>query len=265
MESSNIKQEPSVEFVLILPAREVKKVEVKREIIGKVDDKFKCKVCDKTFETKKKLKDHQRVHKPKVKCSICLEMVLPTHLKRHMQTHDPNRERNFECKNCSKAFATKDHLTKHFKTHEKSFICQECGEKFAENYQLEAHKLNHVNNKPFKCDLCPKAFSCKNSLVTHMKENHFSDSKIFNCKNCSYETKSSMAFNGHKRTHNKLFKCSKCAKKIPTSTDLKQHMAKHDDVKAFKCNQCDYAGKKDKYLSKHQKKYHSLNKIISTH
>jgi hypothetical protein len=77
MESSNIKQEPSVEFVLILPAREVKKVEVKREIVDEIYDEFKCKICDKTFETKQKLQNHQRNHKPKVECSICLKMILP--------------------------------------------------------------------------------------------------------------------------------------------------------------------------------------------
>jgi KRAB domain-containing zinc finger protein len=231
MENSIIKQEQSVEFVLILPAREVKKVEVKREI----DDELECKICDKIFETKKKLKNHQRdIHKPKVECSICLKMILPINLKKHMKTHDLNRKRNFKCEICFKVFATKDILNQHLKSHNKSFKCEKCDKKFAFKHQFEAHKLAHIEQNPLKCDLCPKTYVQKASLFTHMKENHISDSK--------------------------LFKCSKCDKKFLYSSLLKTHMATHEQVKAFKCNQCDYAGKTNGNLKKHIKLNHLIMK-----
>jgi competence CoiA-like predicted nuclease len=65
----NIKQEESVEFVLILPARnQTQQIKVKQENVEEVNDKFVCKVCDKKFNTKNNFKSHQRSHEDKIAC-----------------------------------------------------------------------------------------------------------------------------------------------------------------------------------------------------
>ncbi|KAJ6649922.1 Zinc finger protein [Pseudolycoriella hygida] len=54
---------------------------------------------------------------------------------------------------------------------EKKHLCNYCGKSttasFLSKGQLKVHERSHTLEKPFRCDVCDKAFSYRESLVTH--------------------------------------------------------------------------------------------------
>ncbi|CAG4933424.1 unnamed protein product [Colias eurytheme] len=78
------------------------------------DDPLECKICGKTFLTRKKLYLHNRLHNKTHECTI---------------------------KDCGKKFATKGDLQKHIRTHtgEKPYMCCICNKQFAQSGTLKIH------------------------------------------------------------------------------------------------------------------------------
>jgi hypothetical protein len=107
MENVNIKEEASVEFVLILPARnQAEKIKVKQENVEEANDEFVRKVCEKKFKKKWNLNQHQRNHEIRTKCLICSNIFAQRNMKQHVRNHN----KSFECTNCKRKFAEKRYL-----------------------------------------------------------------------------------------------------------------------------------------------------------
>ena len=109
-----------------------------------------CKYCGATYEKKRELKKHEKLHSAE-KSSIA-------------------------CNFCDKKFDKKRALRKHLKIDhagEKIFGCNYCHKKYAKRKSLKNHE-NHCNSieKPYDCNLCDEKFAKRISLKNHERMQH---------------------------------------------------------------------------------------------
>ena len=113
------------------------------------EEKWPCKVCDKIFDKRILLWNHdKRVHKG---------------IKRH------------QCSECAKKFYAIGDLKKHSNVHisDSTYNCQFCKIKFKleKSLVIHIHKV-HINSKKTKhCQLCNKAFTNRLKIEAHIKHN----------------------------------------------------------------------------------------------
>lgn len=81
------------------------------------DEVFRCRICGKTFKSKKVLTVHQRLHQdPQFSCSVCEKKLKSKYdLRVHAETHSDSK--TFDCFHCTKKFSFKNTLIRHVKKH----------------------------------------------------------------------------------------------------------------------------------------------------
>ena len=120
---------------------------------------FKCRVCNKSYSSKKGLLTHMNVHDK---------------LKAH------------QCQVCQKMFKSSQELIVHIRAHtgEKPFACSLCGKRFSQQGNLSSHFKNvHIGRREFKCPICPnnKCFKTKQQLDQHLVRH---EQPQLGCENC---------------------------------------------------------------------------------
>ena len=131
------------------------------------------KVCDNELFTSGKLEKHQSIHaggKPFV-CSLSdKSFQSPRRLKVHQRSH--TGEKNpYVCFSCNISFTQSTSLHKHkqSKKHSerKSNFCIHCDDAPPQLINLQEHKMIHNGDKPFYCSQCNTNFSNKYYLHRH--------------------------------------------------------------------------------------------------
>ncbi|XP_065207896.1 protein krueppel-like isoform X2 [Planococcus citri] len=116
--------------------------------------KFKCDSCDKSFDYKHVLQNHQRTHtgeKP-FGCNVCgNRFTRDHHLKTHMRLH--TGEKPYSCEHCSMRFVQVANLRRHQRIHG-PIKCNTCDEEFPDSAQLQNHLRQHNLNPAEECNIC---------------------------------------------------------------------------------------------------------------
>lgn len=145
---------------------------------------FKCTICPASFKIKQYLVGHQRTHSLErpFKCTTCsASFKQKSNLNSHFRIHKTDRK-FFQCDACGKKLSSNSSLLKHqifvHKTEERSekfvnFLCVFCKRRFRSFLGLENHIRLHINERPFMCKVCTKAYPSKKSFSCHGKK-HFS-------------------------------------------------------------------------------------------
>ncbi|XP_050676686.1 zinc finger protein 260-like isoform X9 [Leptidea sinapis] len=175
---------------------------------------FKCRYCDKVFETTVKKQCHERgahtflnalskcwhcderfnnhrqkaIHQQEVHgipmkqqekkaCSICNRVF---NNKNALNTHFRRvhlMERTHKCDHCDMTFFGRNALKKHVVKHtgERNFQCIHCMKAYGRKSTLREHLRIHMGDKRFKCNECGQAFVQKCSWRSHMRSKHGED------------------------------------------------------------------------------------------
>lgn len=146
--------------------------------VHKLLKRFKCTKCPERFaEYFRRQKHLVQVHGVaplKYKCNVCDKSFDRRYtLSRHMK-RDHLEERDFQCETCSYKCFTKNELRVHMIKHngERIFECSVCKKSYARKKTLKEHMRIHNNDRRFACAVCGQAFVQKCSLKGHLKTHH---------------------------------------------------------------------------------------------
>ncbi|XP_041454704.1 transcriptional repressor CTCF-like [Lytechinus variegatus] len=134
--------------------------------------------------------------------------------------------------------------------------CNLCGRIFRTSTLLRNHENTHSGTKPYKCELCPKAFGTSGELGRHMKYMHTHE-KPHKCPLCDYLSVEASKIKRHMRSHTgeKPYKCTLCEYASTDNYKLKRHMRVHTGERPFACSQCDQSFSQKSSLKEHEWKH----------
>ncbi|KOB71325.1 putative specifically Rac-associated protein [Operophtera brumata] len=205
----------------------------------------KCKICNKSYNSDKKLLTHQR------KKHIIYTNSKP--IKRvsfsdHVIIHEV-REYH-KCRKCPKIFEDYQSLKLHTKQQHKKrkcYICNYCKKNFAERMIFKVHIKLH-------CDVCGKLFPSKAKCIEH-KRNVCRVIKLHECKICSKSFYSIMDLKDHGYEHgDACLVCDVCKDQFECKCVIAHHisylhskkrprslysMRKMGNERLYLCNFCD--------------------------
>ena len=212
--------------------------------------------CGQMFKTKRELDWHvEEVHErvPK-KCTYCSEVFvhstsLTRHIRRrHQKDYMPDDKKaslSAKCPICLQTFY-KTSINKHIRIKhngEKPYRCDYPGCEstgFVTKNNLENHMWQHKNqrNKPFKCQLCTKAYLRKSQLDAHMRAHR--GIKPFVCNECGLQFSNKSNWQRHVAEHTgeRKYACPHCNKRFSRSYYLTDHMKVHTGLKPYSCHIC---------------------------
>ncbi len=107
-----------------------------------------------------------------------------------------------------------------------------------ERYLSVHMKSRHLNDWPYWCGSCDKAFNTHNDRDTHDHSVH--QEKQLKCKLCPYKASNEYKIAKHTVMHSSWkFKCSCCDVQVNSQEALQEHTKRHLDDSLYQCPQCD--------------------------
>ncbi|XP_076092623.1 uncharacterized protein LOC143064014 [Mytilus galloprovincialis] len=168
---------------------------------------FKCDLCDKAFKSKRSLQHHQHtVHGISLAVSmVAIDASITANRKRksdesvgcHSSPESETKKIKSEVQDlysypsmvycgepqgsvyisdasCSStgSFKISPTSTKLCSEDGNNRTCQVCGKTCSKPSDLKRHMMSHTGERPFRCNICGKAFRAKNSMFYHQKSSH---------------------------------------------------------------------------------------------
>ena len=114
-------------------------------------------------------------------------------------------------------------------TGDKPFKCSLCPRAFTTSSQHRLHLKRHTGVKQFQCELCSKSFLNKDTYKTHLRRHK--GEKPFSCNVCKKAFAESWALTKHLRTHTgqQPYLCKECGKRFADSSNLAKHKKTHEE------------------------------------
>ncbi|XP_076752979.1 uncharacterized protein LOC143424656 isoform X1 [Xylocopa sonorina] len=217
---------------------------------------LECDYCPETFASKEVLEEHLKMHDYKIMhfCEDCMEEFPTNKAKRN---HNVICIKKLLCKYCDIMLDSKGKKRQHEQKHCDSMygqLCDVCGEKFKHQGTLDQHvKTQHMSwEKIYQCPMCPKKFAFKQKLSFHLKSVH-TTLRAYLCEDCGADFKNPASLRHHRiRKHQPVGnkrECPVCHKLVPFYS-LSKHMHTHKAY-TIQCPHCDKMFKNSSTLKQH--------------
>lgn len=155
--------------------------------------------------------------------------------------------------------STKRRKNKRFEDQEQ-YICSTCKLHFDRQGDYKRHMIKHSNLRPYKCEICDKAFKRSSEVSNHTQIHRGIE---YACEVCGFTTINKFSLRmHHRRVHQRDFRyrCDQCDKGFMSNYDLEDHKASHLGRKTFICEFCGNAYSQKSYLVAHKRVIHRIQK-----
>ncbi|CAH1792197.1 unnamed protein product [Owenia fusiformis] len=174
-------------------------------------------------------------------------------------------DKPLKCRTCGRISSNMDNFGRHLYSHfgnQLTHECQMCNKKFREVLLLRRHIRTHTGEKPHMCTQCGRRFlklaHLKEHEATHLK----SHERPYKCDKCARAFPSRDKYKRHMKTHERLYQCPICGKRFGRSQHLKSHAMIHTGEKPYHCNVCGIGYTDIRGFKKHQEKHKCDEKSI---
>lgn len=175
----------------------------------------------------------------------------------------PQQIGNIICCGCEARFETTDNLKRHssevhekmkIRNNAKAYECQICFKRFVSEKRLHFHQTYAYRERNHVCEQCTARFTCRGSLLNHMKTH---SDRTYTCDVCKKSFFTSSTLLSHRLLHSdtKQFICTEpnCSKSFLRKSDLHIHLVSHSDERPFVCETCSSRFKSKAHLVHHGK------------
>lgn len=252
-----------------------------------VDSKLKqCPVCDKLYQTPRRMRDHLLESHSSVKrysCPYCDELFTTQgRCKRHVKFKHLNdnkiRMRKYECNYCQRKYSNKTCLAEHINGHTGVFVyaCRFCDKFFLYKKSLfrhlEKHKvpsLDASNLNKIKCNFCNASFPFTYYLKNHIEEEHICIIESIGSTNYPRVVNSEREpsdFRGYTKegykqmVASKSSQCPVCSKIFKSPKYMREHLYSHSSKNQHMCDICGKLFKSVSYARIHRKEHLEFGK-----
>ncbi|XP_038067492.1 zinc finger protein 667-like [Patiria miniata] len=234
-------------------------------------------------EAEKKVRNRKKIHRIAwlPSCSVCdAKNISIENMDAHIALHVVKDSDSVKCSECNIVVDDSSKLKAHMKEQHKRllkvFRCEQCKYAGDRHYDYRKHLLTHADTKPCMCEVCGKLMSTPYNLKVHILRVHATDEqKTIHCEHCEYRFADKIVLKDHMRfQHNLLwngdpykdiqlraFKCDKCDYIGKKEKSLKYHMRVHIENRQFRCSMCCYASKTKNNLLLHMRTHGGLKPI----
>lgn len=194
--------------------------------------------CKFTYTKLFQLVKHVPVHtdEKKIGCRSCGKMFFHRYrFCEHRLRQTAVEKLNYKCSQCSKLFSTEALLRDHVRQHINNYKCSMCDMTCTRPAALARHiRHRHMNERPYKCNLCEYASCSKQNLETHLIT-HCSE-KLMACDECSFRCRSMASLDKHindvhGQNYLKTYECHVCRKQYNRGDFLTKHLMSVHDFK----------------------------------
>nr|CAD7459476.1 unnamed protein product [Timema tahoe] len=209
---------------------------------------FSCDQCGRSFTTRRLLCSHKLVHaavRSAVQCGTCHKTYLSAQaLRTHQQIHTGRLREH--CPVCEATFTQRGSLQRHMMSHgEGGYPCPHCNKRYSRNDKLQDHLRFHNGDTRVRCRFCRAYFPDHEARKQHYidKPGHVRQEnvQVFECQDCGKKIRGKRNYETHVLNHRgeKNFLCDTCGQRFVSSKLLKSHQVTHATRSPVECPLCE--------------------------